>query len=122
MITSLSPQRIRRGTIKVITIASPEKIAPVTKYGGKIVVCHPGMTEVAKSKLTTVCTLTHQGGRQAGEHQVARLVVVPVPRRTAPAQGEQSVDPAAEPARRPVAERGEVGDQAVVPEHVRDRA
>jgi hypothetical protein len=31
-------------------------MAPATKYGGKIVVCHPGMTDVAKSKLTIVCT------------------------------------------------------------------
>src|SRR5882757_1793837 len=41
---------------KVNTIAKPEKIAPATKYGGKIVVCHPGTTEVAKSKDTIVCT------------------------------------------------------------------
>ncbi len=31
-------------------------MAPATKYGGKIVVCHPGMMAMAKSKLTTVCT------------------------------------------------------------------
>src|SRR5688572_5862082 len=42
--------------IKVNTIAKPEKIAPATKYGGKIVVCHPGITEVAKSNDTIVCT------------------------------------------------------------------
>ena len=35
-------------------IAKPEKIAPATKYGGKIVVCHPGITDVAKSKDTIV--------------------------------------------------------------------
>jgi hypothetical protein len=28
---------------KVFTIANPEKTAPATKYGGKIVVCHPGL-------------------------------------------------------------------------------
>ena len=39
---------------KVLTIANPEKIAPATKYGGNIVVCHPGMTEVAKSNETIV--------------------------------------------------------------------
>src|SRR6266508_4533775 len=43
-------------TNKVCTIAKPEKIAPATKYGGKIVVCQPGTTEVAKSKDTIVCT------------------------------------------------------------------
>ena len=42
--------------ISVSTIAKPEKIAPATKYGGKIVVCQPGMTDVAKSKLTIVWT------------------------------------------------------------------
>ena len=40
----------------VFTIANPEKTAPATKYGGKIVVCHPGITEVAKSIDTIVCT------------------------------------------------------------------
>ncbi len=39
---------------RVKTIAKPEKIAPATKYGGKIVVCHPGITEVAKSIDTIV--------------------------------------------------------------------
>src|SRR3954453_3323324 len=28
-------------------------MAPATKYGGKIVACQPGMTDTAKSKLTT---------------------------------------------------------------------
>ena len=36
-------------TISVITIAKPEKIAPTTKNGGKIVECHPGSIEDAKS-------------------------------------------------------------------------
>ena len=30
----------------VSTIANPENNAPSTKYGGKIVVCHPGITDV----------------------------------------------------------------------------
>jgi hypothetical protein len=38
---------------RVCTIANPEKIAPATKYGGKMVVCHPGTTDVAKSIDTT---------------------------------------------------------------------
>ena len=33
-------------------MANPEKTAPATKYGGKIVVCQPGTIEVAKSKDT----------------------------------------------------------------------
>ena len=49
-------------TIKtVITIAKPEKIAPATKYGGKIVVCQPGIIETAKSKLTIECTDNTRG-------------------------------------------------------------
>src|SRR5690606_13551356 len=40
----------------VFTIANPENTAPATKYGGNIVVCHPGITEVAKSIDTMVCT------------------------------------------------------------------
>src|SRR5512143_1481425 len=47
--------------MSVSTIAKPEKMAPATKYGGKIVVCQPGMTEVAKSQLTIVCTDTTSG-------------------------------------------------------------
>ena len=45
----------------MFTIANPEKIAPATKYRGKIVVCHPGITEVAKSKDTIVCTDNTKG-------------------------------------------------------------
>ena len=40
----------------VFTIAKPENTAPATKYGGNIVVCHPGIIDVAKSKDTIVCT------------------------------------------------------------------
>src|SRR5690606_3900722 len=41
---------------RVFTIANPEKIAPATKYGGNMVACHPGITDVAKSNDTMVCT------------------------------------------------------------------
>src|ERR1700761_1844742 len=37
-------------------MANPEKIAPATKYGGNMVVCHPGSNAVAKSIDTMVCT------------------------------------------------------------------
>src|SRR5690554_1123541 len=46
---------------KVFTMANPEKTAPATKYGGKIVVCHPGITDVAKSNDTMVCTESTNG-------------------------------------------------------------
>jgi len=48
-------------TSSVCTIAKPEKMAPATKYGGKIVVCQPGITDVAKSKDTIVCTESTSG-------------------------------------------------------------
>src|SRR5437588_597880 len=42
-------------------MANPEKIAPATKYGGNIVVCQPGSSEVAKSIDTIVCTESTSG-------------------------------------------------------------
>ena len=44
--------------INTITIAKPWKIAPTTKYGGKMVVCQPGSTDEAKSVETIECTET----------------------------------------------------------------
>src|ERR1700724_1264130 len=45
--------RVQRAiSSSVITHANPPKIAPATKYGGKIVVCQPGSTDVAKSNDT----------------------------------------------------------------------
>ena len=60
--------------------------------------------------------------RQAGEDQVRRLVVQPVARRAAPAEREEAVDVAPNRGDRAVAQRGEVGDQADVPEERGDRA
>ena len=42
VMNSFRPHNCLAGIARVITIAKPEKIAPATKYGGKIVVCHPG--------------------------------------------------------------------------------
>ena len=52
---------LRAMIISVSTMAMPEKIAPATKYGGKIVACQPGITAVAKSQLTMVWTETTSG-------------------------------------------------------------
>ena len=46
----------------------PEKMAPATKYGGKIVVCQPGRSETAKSKETIVWT-----ERTSGVEMPARI-------------------------------------------------
>ena len=53
---------------KVTTIPKPEKIAPATKYGGKIVVCQPGSMETAKSKDTIVCTDKTSGVESAANN------------------------------------------------------
>ena len=37
---------------RIKTIANPAKIAPATKYGGKMVACQPGTCDTAKSKDT----------------------------------------------------------------------
>jgi hypothetical protein len=41
--------------------AIPEKIAPTTKYGPKMVECHMGWTVMAKTQETTVWTETAMG-------------------------------------------------------------
>ena len=61
VIYSSKPKIFRVKINKVCTIAKPEKTAPATKYGGKIVVCQPGITEVAKSNDTIVCTDSTNG-------------------------------------------------------------
>src|SRR4029079_17095902 len=45
----------------VNTMPMPEKMAPATKYGGKIVVCQPGLIAIAKSNDTTECTESTSG-------------------------------------------------------------
>src|ERR1700722_8396204 len=61
VIYSSSFSVLRVTSSSVCTMAKPEKMAPATKYGGKMVVCQPGMTEVAKSKDTIVCTDSTSG-------------------------------------------------------------
>src|ERR1700759_188728 len=55
------PNPLRPPSNSVCTMAKPEKIAPATKYGGKMVVCHPGSSEVSKSMDTMVCTESTNG-------------------------------------------------------------
>jgi len=68
---SLSPKSSRAGTASVTTIANPEKMAPATKYGGKIVVCQPGSWLTAKSKDTTECTESTSGVASAARSRYA---------------------------------------------------
>jgi hypothetical protein len=63
------PNALRQITISVSTIANPEKIAPATKYGGKIVVCQPGRMETAKSIETTECTESTSGVASAASRR-----------------------------------------------------
>src|SRR5215510_11515557 len=64
--------RWRAGISSVNTIANPEKIAPATKYGGKIVVCQPGSCEVAKSNDTTEWTENTSGVARPARIRYAR--------------------------------------------------
>src|SRR5215472_11877232 len=57
----------------VNTIPMPEKIAPATKYGGKIVACHPGVSAIAKSNDTTECTESTSGVANAARNRYARV-------------------------------------------------
>src|SRR4051812_44301330 len=54
--------RNRSGSRSVSTIAKPEKMAPATKYGGKIVGCQPRNCEGAKANDTTEGTENTTGG------------------------------------------------------------
>ncbi len=56
VMTFSRPKMRRTGTRIVTTIAKPEKMAPATKKGGKIVECQPGTMPLAKSELTIECT------------------------------------------------------------------
>src|SRR5687768_10065013 len=57
----------------VKTMPMPEKIAPATKYGGKIVACQPGVSAIAKSKDTTECTESTSGVLNAARNRYARV-------------------------------------------------
>ena len=53
---------------RVNTIAQPEKMAPATKYGGKIVLCQPAVSATAKSQETTLWTETTSGVQSAAKN------------------------------------------------------
>ena len=59
-------------SISVMTNANPLNTAPATKYGGKIVVCQPGRTDVAKSNETTECTDNTSGVEMPAKIRYAR--------------------------------------------------
>src|SRR5437763_318387 len=61
------------GTISVTTMATPERMAPATKYGAKMVVCQPGTMETAKSHDTTECTESTSGVASAARKRYARV-------------------------------------------------
>src|SRR5262245_8220470 len=51
----------RSGIARTSTIANPEKMAPITKNGGKIVACHRGTIDTEKSNDTIEWTLNTSG-------------------------------------------------------------
>src|SRR4029078_7887683 len=73
----LRPTHYLIGMMIEKTIPMPEKMAPATKYGGKIVVCHPGVSAIAKSKDTTECTDNTSGVEKAARNRYARAKWTP---------------------------------------------
>ena len=59
----------RSGMRRKITIATPERMAPATKYGGNRVECQPGTIDMAKSHDTTLCTETTSGVAKAASNR-----------------------------------------------------
>src|SRR4051794_6719967 len=57
----------------VNTMPMPEKIAPATKYGGKIVAGQPGGSAIAESKDTTECRESTRGVANAARNRYARV-------------------------------------------------
>src|SRR3954464_7367600 len=66
-------KNFRSGMQMVNTIPMPEKMAPATKYGGKIVACQPGVSAIAKSNDTTECTESTSGVANAARNREARV-------------------------------------------------
>src|SRR5207249_5347068 len=71
VITSCNLKIARAGNRRVNTMAKPPKIAPATKYGGKMVVCHVGITVEAKSNDTTLCTERTSGVERPANNRYA---------------------------------------------------
>src|SRR5437868_1395527 len=66
-------RNFRSGTMMVTTMPTPEKIAPATKYGAKMVLCQPGLSDIAKSHDTTLCTDSTSGVANAARYRYAPL-------------------------------------------------
>jgi hypothetical protein len=71
---------------------NPEKMAPATKYGGKIVVCQPGRFATAKSKETTVCTERTSGVLKPSQKQIGHFIIAPVAVGAAPTHRQDPVE------------------------------
>ncbi len=72
-------------------MANPPKIAPATKYGGKMVVCQPGTTLRGEVERHDGVHREHQRRRKRGEEQVRHLIMTPLAVAVAPAQREEPV-------------------------------
>ena len=118
---SFRPNAARKGIASVITIANPEKIAPATKNGGKIVECQPGRMAIVKSKRHDRVHRDDQRCRQPRQQQIGRPVAMPVPGRASPAHRQEPVDILRPAVLGPVPERRQVGDQPDIPEQERHR-
>ena len=117
---SVRPYLTRSGNPNVKTIANPAKTAPATKYGGKMVVCHPGMIPTAKSKETMEWDGKNQRGGKARQNVGRLFVAHPMTARTAPAKRRRAVGQFRQRMRRLIAQSGDVRHEAEEPEQQRD--
>src|SRR3954467_12360776 len=68
-----SLKNLRSGMAIVNTMPMPEKIAPATKYGGKIVACQPGGSALAKSNDHTQGPHKTSGVAKAARNRYTRV-------------------------------------------------
>ena len=115
------PNNSRAGTASVTTIAKPLKMAPATKYGGKMRRVPAGQLRDGEVEAHHAMHREHQRRGQGGQDHVGLFVNVPVAVAAPPAEGEDAVEIKRQLRFRPVAERGQVRHHAQVPEQERDR-
>ena len=104
----------------VRTIAKPPKMAPATKYGGKIVVCQPESRRWRSRIDTTECTERTSGVERPARIEIGHLVVAPVTIAPAPAQGKNAVGKLAYLRLGPIAQCGDIRNQARIPKQHRN--
>ena len=82
--------------------------------------CQPGTIADGEVETDDAVDRDDQRRRQSRQQQIRHLIALPMPRRAAPAHGQDAVYDLARPMLAPVAQRREIRNQADVPEQKRD--